>query len=382
MSSQGSSNVSTASNDTALNSGKPPSTVPSSYRDLTGKYRKDHGDSLKAKSVVEETPAKVQGVIKLYKPRSRTTVGHFAATVMGLPEQFIFDIMVEARPDSKSEGKPVISCSARIKAVAEMLDRAGNKYNPSNRPHILQGLADEKNIGKVRMILLLPDMVDLSWSKVMKELDKFAETSSTRCTIQLPEDRTPYSRDKGYNDFLQAASMIDALPATHDGDSQFDPRLPDAISGPTFKPSPEYILHFRAQPSIDFTRSSIRLLTDIAVVPCMPAKPLIQIIQDMIGEPQMEPNSGKIEDLLPKIRKSLLGLKVRCTYVPRRGGVGDEKAKILKGIEVNEGRALCIRNIRMPNDVEPFKVKGGNDVNVYDYFSESECTTSTEILTC
>lgn len=229
------------------------------------------------------------------------------------------------------------------------LDRAGNRFSASKRPRFLRGLVGKYTDGKVRIILLFPDTDHLSLSYVTDSLRKVDITSNIRCRVLDLKDHTPFSKNKVFNNFLQSSNKLEALPAIRDDDNQFDPRLSDATFATSSTPPSDYILHFRAQPQIDFSCEPKQLLTNIDVVPCMPARPLIQISQDMIGERQKEaPNTGRIAELLPKIRRSLLGVQVRCSYNPRGQGTKDsEKAIMLDQNQMDGARVFCIRDLKM-----------------------------------
>jgi hypothetical protein len=339
----------------------------------------------------EASPKLITGAVKLAKPHSRTAVGQLTQDIQRMPSLYVSNVLVEGGMGKSWE--PVNSRKLRLEAVDKWLDKTGINFEHKRFTHI--GASQ----GVVRVILLLPgqqyeDAAKIRFKSASKEpLDGVRRTIKTergteehniRCRLQESKQNSKDSNDvytKAFNfilrDILAREDFLESIPLA-DGTSNCIESMLRGCSRTSGSLVPsDYRLNLRIQPSVNVTQQ--QLLMNVDIVPCIPNKPLYEVVLDLVGQSGVTVvNMEKVAEWLPSVTHSLRGLKVRCGYVPgKRTRVGREKATILGPANLHQGRAFCIRDIKMPGDhaVTEFDVDGKRGT-VYDHFEKGKLISS------
>ena len=351
------------------------SAADSGYDSTRGETVKARIAAIAAMSDKVESPVPGMEVMKTAKPYSRTVIGRFSQRVKELPVLYVAELKMNT--ESVEGPKVTKNREYRLKAAEKWIEA----HMSGHRKQITVDVG--RRPGIVRLIFCVKDEAEKqTWKSKFNiaksgtvEIGSQKRTRKIRCTIkgfEEPEAEVYASRLNAV--VRQIGRLLGAqlpIPVSMDINYGFDPLLPGCNRGP-FAPQPmDYRFHIRYQASVDVSSKQINV--DADVVPCMPSKPLAEVVYDMIGQTGVEePEEDLIRKWLPKIKHSLLGVTVRCSYIPRTIAEG---ADMLAQNEMSEGRRFQIRDIQMPDDPGPPLITfNQKPVSIYDYFKNCKST--------
>jgi hypothetical protein len=329
-------------------------------------------------STTDAAPVAGMDIVEVDKPHSKTAIGRVSQKVENLP------LILTVELETKIDGELVKSHTLRREAARLWLE--------NNQAESFRELAIDvgSQLGVVRLLLHTKDEEERK--SVEGKLDGLKEQSITmpkKATAQSSgKDKTidfkitapQGSNDKTYErslrfllrDMSTKAGQLKSLPRTISSSHNFDPLLPGFVRSLASSQPLDYHLYLRHQPSADFSREEI--MTDFDVVPCAPGKPLYEFVLDLVGQTALGSlNASVIDQWLPKMKHILLGMHVRCIYVPgKRTGNGQEKAKLLGPGEISQGRRFQIRDVQAHDIANDEFDIGNRKYDTYDYFTKSK----------
>ncbi|KAF2824509.1 hypothetical protein CC86DRAFT_408585 [Ophiobolus disseminans] len=312
-----------------------------------------------------ETPALGMKAIKMDKPHSKTAIWRFFQQVKELP--LLCVVVFEMRTTSSGVQKPTINREHRQLAADKWLQTHMSYYQ--GRITVDVG----RLLGVVRMIFCVADEAEETTLRL-----RFQNTTDTR-PVEIVSQRGPRKirwTITGHEDPKDAdyENRLNAILPPLDINNIFDPLLPGCNKKPDAIQPQDYKYHVRYQVSVNVSSRQINVGAD--VVPCMPSKPLIDVVYNIIGQTGVEsPDETLLSGWLPKIKRRLIGATVRCGYIPKTGTTAS--ANILTVDEIGEGRCFQIRDIQMPQHPNIDLVTLNNStVAVYDYFQQNVLPSS------
>jgi hypothetical protein len=327
-------------------------------------------------NVTTAVPTPSMEVLKIAKPHSKTAIGRLTQKVKELPLLHVADLAVEL--GTATSWASVTSRKLMRKVVSHLLERQFVEYRQSTSVDYSRG------IGNARLIICIPDetkkvivkgklnlldgtLVKIGDEKVVKD----GVELTIRCKIRDPsgDQKVIYEQSLKFllrQTFKELGSDI-PLPSTQYEANLFDPLLQGCNRATTWSLPSDYKLCVRSLPSIDFEGQ--QLLIDLDVIPCVPAKSLHDVLLDMTGQTGVTTSDADVTTKwLPGIKRSLLGVQVRCGYIPGAKTQNNlAKARILGPEELLEGRRFQIQDFSMSSDVETFNI-GAKTYTVYEYF--------------
>jgi hypothetical protein len=357
-------------NTSALSAPTPPDSItPTSTRASTT-----------SGNVTTAVPTPSLEVLTIAKPHSKTAIGRLTQKVKKLPLLHVAELALELR--TAMSWAPVTSRKLMRRVVSQLLEKQLVEYRQStsvdysrdiDNARLIIRIPDEakKVIVKGRLNLLDGTLIKVGDEKLMKDGIEL----TVRCKIRDPSGDQEVIYEQSLNfllrqTFKELGSDI-PLPSTQYEANLFDPLLLGCNRAATWFLPSDYKLYVRSLPSIDVKGQ--QLMMDLDVIPCVPAKPLYDVLIDMTGQTGVAaPDAEVTTKWLPEIKRSLLGMHVRCGYIPSvKTQNSRDKARILRPEELLEGRRFQIRDLSMSSDVETFN-SGAKTYTVYEYFQNGK----------
>jgi hypothetical protein len=307
-------------------------------------------------------------VVKVDKPHSKTAIGRVSQKVKTLP--LIHTVEFE------------LTIGGELVKGRKLRRDAAELWLKEHKAESFQQLAVEAGgqLGVVRVLLHIKD--EQERQSVQRKLDGLDNTQSITMPkkgsgeekvihfkIKVPEVPAGDTHKTSLRPLLrEMRGQLELLPLTTSSSHIFDPLLPGCFRSSSSSQPSDYVLYLRNQLSADFTRKEI--ITEFDAIPCAPGKPLYEVVLDMVGQIKQDPSHVEvIQDWLPKIRQSLLGMHVRCLYTP---GKRAQEAKILTQTNVGQGRCFQIRDIQTSDAANDKFDIGKLSYRTYGYFKDSK----------